>query len=65
MTLKTNPSAGGAGARDTDLPGGVITSENIKLSPSEIQVALIARFKFTPPRAHLVAELAFANGRAA
>jgi hypothetical protein len=66
MTSKTNPSAGGAGARNFDLPGRAIASEINKLSPSEFQVAhLISRFKLTPPRAALVARLAFgeaANG---
>jgi hypothetical protein len=59
MRQITNPASGGRGARNTDLPGRLIDSES-KPSPSEIQVAhIIARFRFSPPRAALVARLAF------
>ena len=58
-STKRNPSAGGAGARETDLLATArVSFENIE--PHSLQVKkLIARFRLEPIRAELVARLAW------
>jgi hypothetical protein len=58
---KRNPDAGGVGARKADLLGTAITSEDTQTARSLQVQKLIARFRLSPVRAAVVAELAFAG----
>jgi hypothetical protein len=65
MRQITNPASGRRGARNTDLVGTVIGSENI-LAPTNLQMRHVARrYRLTPNVAALIADFAFDNGRRA